>query len=117
MRLLLDENASSRRFCRLLVEAGHDVETVGDVLGLGASDKTVAAYAIATNRALVTQDQDDFHGHYRDSPSHPGLIVIYPGPAQLDSPKLVAALENVANAYSITTGLVLSLNEFFWSRE
>jgi predicted nuclease of predicted toxin-antitoxin system len=44
MRLLLDENASSR-FRRFLIEAGHDVEVVGDVLGAGASDKMVAAYA------------------------------------------------------------------------
>jgi hypothetical protein len=78
------------------------VEVVGDVLGAGASDKMVAAYAITTNRVLVTQDQDDFRGHYRDSPSHPGTDCDLSGPAQLDSPKLVAALENVARAYSNT---------------
>jgi hypothetical protein len=112
MRLLLDENASSR-FRRFLIEAGHDVEVVGDVFGAGASDKMVAAYATRRIGCSQPRTRTIFAGTIAILRAIRGLIVIYPGPVQLDSSKLVAALENVARAYSNTPGLVLSLNEFF----
>lgn len=58
-RLLLDENLEHEVLDRL-VDAGHDVEHVDTVanLGKGASDTELAAYSVATDRAIVTYDDD-----------------------------------------------------------
>jgi predicted nuclease of predicted toxin-antitoxin system len=111
---LLDENSSSSRFRRALEKAGRDVEIVADVLGAGAPDAPVAAYAIRTARVLITRDQEDFHEHYRGSAEHPGLIVIYPGPSELDAAKLAIAVGNVEGIWPKPAGLILSLSEFYW---
>lgn len=58
-RLLLDENIEHEVLDRL-VDAGHDVEHVDTVASLekGASDRELAAYSVATDRAIVTYDDD-----------------------------------------------------------
>jgi predicted nuclease of predicted toxin-antitoxin system len=58
-RLLLDENIEHEVLDRL-VDAGHDVEHVDTVanLGKGASDTELAGYSVATDRAIVTYDDD-----------------------------------------------------------
>ena len=58
-RLLLDENIEHEVLDRL-VDAGHNVEHVDTVanLGKGASDTELAAYSVATDRAIVTYDDD-----------------------------------------------------------
>lgn len=58
-RLLLDENLE-REVLDRLTDAGHDVEHVDTVaaLGKGASDAELAAYSVATDRAIVTYDDD-----------------------------------------------------------
>jgi putative intracellular protease/amidase len=58
-RLLLDENIEHEVLDRL-VDAGHDVEHVDTVanLGKGAKDTELAGYSVATDRAIVTYDDD-----------------------------------------------------------
>jgi predicted nuclease of predicted toxin-antitoxin system len=58
-RLLLDENIEHAVLDRL-VDAGHNVEHVDTVadLGKGASDTELAEYSVATDRTIVTYDDD-----------------------------------------------------------
>jgi len=47
---------------RYLRQFGHDVEWIGDVseLGLSSSDEDIAAYSLAEDRLVLTQDDDFF---------------------------------------------------------
>lgn len=58
-RLLLDENVEREVYSRLTA-GGHDVQHVDDVPSLekGASDETLAAYSLETDRTIVTYDDD-----------------------------------------------------------
>lgn len=114
MRLLPDENASSKAFRSALADAGHDVELSSEAVGFSASDDTIAEYAIRTRRVLVTQDQHDFRDRYLGRTEHPGVIVIYPSLRQHEIRTLVKAVDNVAATLPNTADLILSLNEFFW---
>jgi predicted nuclease of predicted toxin-antitoxin system len=60
MRILLDENMSSRRLARRLQSAGHDVAFASDVGLLSGSDARVLTWAVAHNRSVLTRDYDDF---------------------------------------------------------
>ncbi len=114
MRLLLDENAGSKRLRLALEAAGFNVETVSLALGAGSSDAKVAAYAKDTGRVLVTLDQDDFRRLYDCDSDHPGLIVVYSPLFDFNAASALTAFENIARLYPVPTGLVLSLQEFFW---
>jgi predicted nuclease of predicted toxin-antitoxin system len=58
-RLLLDENVE-RVLCHRLRDAGYDVEHVEGVpaLGKGSPDVDISAYALESNRVLLTYDDD-----------------------------------------------------------
>jgi len=60
-RIVADEHIElpSRRYLR---KVGHDVEWIGDVreVGLSSSDEEIAAYSLAENRLILTQDDDFF---------------------------------------------------------
>lgn len=60
-RIVADEHVElpTRRYLRKL---GHDVEWIGDVseLGLSSSDEEIAAYSLAEDRLVLTQDDDFF---------------------------------------------------------
>jgi predicted nuclease of predicted toxin-antitoxin system len=115
VRLLLDENTSSRSFLAQLRRAGHDVDTTLERLGPGTSDTTIAALAVSDRRVLVTRDCQDFLALYAQFAEHPGLLLIYGfvGKATRAS-ALVAAIANVAKTYPLPDNLVLALNDFFW---
>lgn len=60
-RILADENIE-RATVTYLQQLGHNVVWVRDVpeLGVGSSDTTIANYATAENRVILTQDDDFF---------------------------------------------------------
>lgn len=60
MRLLVDENMSSRRLSGRLQAAGHDVVLASDVGLVSVADARVFAWAVAHNRPLLTRDHEDF---------------------------------------------------------
>lgn len=60
MRLLIDENMSSRRLTERLRQAGHDVVIAGEVGLLTVSDARVLTKAVAENRPVLTRDHGDF---------------------------------------------------------
>lgn len=75
MKFLLDANMP-RSASALLLELGHQVENVRDVLPGGAEDKSVAEYAKTTEAILITRDFD--FADIRNYPpvDYPGIIVL-----------------------------------------
>ena len=80
MRVLIDENMSSRRLAVRLQSAGHDVVLATDVGLASVSDARVLTWAVAQDRPVLTRDHEDFAdlhdlvmtvvGH------HPGILVV-----------------------------------------
>jgi predicted nuclease of predicted toxin-antitoxin system len=60
-----------------LRQLGHDVLTVQDAgqAGQKISDPEVLLFAIAQNRAVITQNRKDFIRLHRLQPEHTGIIV------------------------------------------
>jgi predicted nuclease of predicted toxin-antitoxin system len=80
MKIVIDENLSSRALAARLQASGHDVVLVDDVGLLSASDPKVLSWAVRQDRLVLTRDSGDFEdlheliitcgGH------HPGLLLI-----------------------------------------
>ncbi len=80
MRVLIDENMSSRRLAARLQSVGHDVLLASDIGPGLVSDARVLAWAVAQDRPVLTRDHEDFAdphdlvlavvGH------HPGILVV-----------------------------------------
>jgi len=80
VRVLIDENMSSRRLAARLQSVGHDVVLASDVGLASVSDARVLAWAVAQDRPVLTRDHEDFAdlhdlvlavvGH------HPGILVV-----------------------------------------
>ena len=62
VRVLIDENRSSRRLAVRLQTAGHDVVLATDVGLASVNDARVLARAVARDRPLLTRDHEDFSG-------------------------------------------------------
>jgi predicted nuclease of predicted toxin-antitoxin system len=75
MKFKLDENLPASSV-RVLVKAGHDVDTVADEGLTGAIDPDVVAAATAEDRVLITLDRG--LGDIRAYPpgSHAGIVVL-----------------------------------------
>lgn len=73
-RLYADE-----QFPRPIVEhlrnLGHDILTVQEAGQAGASDPEVFEFAIADNRAVLTQNRRDFVKLHRTQSAHSGMII------------------------------------------
>jgi len=116
MRLLLDENCADAVLLRLLLSAGHDVESVIETLGGGVGDEIVADYAINKSRVLLTKDIADFTSLYAHRSEHAGLLLIREGRdrGRMQPASVVRAIANIEAIYPALTGMVLSMNEFIW---
>jgi len=75
MKFLLDANMP-RSAAKALVESGHQVEDVRDVLPPGASDASVAARAKTNALVLVTRDFDFADIRNYPPENYPGIIVL-----------------------------------------
>jgi predicted nuclease of predicted toxin-antitoxin system len=73
-RLYADEQFP-RPVTEYLRRSGHDVLTVQEAGNAGAPDPEVFAFAIANNRAVLTQNRRDFVKLHRTQPNHAGMIV------------------------------------------
>jgi len=114
VRLLLDENCSSRELLARLRAGGHDVVASIAVLGSGASEDAIVSHAHHDRRAIVTKDAHDFRAAVSNTPEHPGLLLVFD---DSHAPRLLAAalstaIDNIATAYRTVRGLILSVNEF-----
>jgi predicted nuclease of predicted toxin-antitoxin system len=80
VRVLIDENLSSRRLASRLQSAGLDVVLATEVGLVSVADARVLAWAVAQARPVLTRDHEDFAalhdlvvavgGH------HPGILVV-----------------------------------------
>jgi len=116
MRLLLDECAGDRRLHDALIEAGHDVVRSVDVLGGGADDSTVFAFACHDRRVLMTFNNIDFI-EMQKRLEHPGLLLVYRDRRQKDLSltKIVKAVGNIESVEtSGTKGRTIVLNHYCW---
>lgn len=117
MRLLLDECTGDRSLRRALVAGGHDVARSVDVLGGGAADSVVFAFACAENRSIVTHNNVDFIQLATSRPAHPGLLLIYRDDRQTDltAAGVVKALANVEDVHAggIASQIII-LNQYAW---
>lgn len=60
MKVLIDENMSSRRLAIWLQSAGHDVLLATDAGLVSVNDARVLALAVSRDRLVITRDQKDF---------------------------------------------------------
>ncbi len=73
-RLYADEQFP-RPAVQYLHSFDHDVLTVQESGKAGASDPEVFAFAIADDRAILTQNRRDFVRLHRSQPGHAGMII------------------------------------------
>jgi predicted nuclease of predicted toxin-antitoxin system len=80
VRLLVDENMSSRRLAALLQAAGHDVVLATNVGLVSVNDARVFAWAVAEQRPVLTRDHEDFAALHdlvvAVGGDHPGILVV-----------------------------------------
>ncbi|QPV61262.1 DUF5615 family PIN-like protein [Halosimplex litoreum] len=95
-RLLLDENVENEATDRLTA-AGHDVEHVDRVSGLGkgTSDADLARYSAETDRTIVTYD-DDFVARF--SPDEYRAVLFFEDES-ISVTELVAIVDAMAEVY------------------
>jgi hypothetical protein len=77
----------------------------------------VLAYAVATDRVLLTYNGADFSAIVeRGEAQHPGVLVIHYGSdgSSLPTGTIVRAVANVAKTYPATNGLILDVNHHVW---
>lgn len=119
LRLYLDDCANSRELRRRLIEAGHDVETPGEVRPslVGADDRTHFLHAKATGRILLTFNSRDFKALHDRDPSHTGILAVYQDndPARdMSYRDIVQAIANLGRTGTPIAGAFWVLNAYRW---
>jgi predicted nuclease of predicted toxin-antitoxin system len=117
MRLLLDECAGGRYLRDSLIAAGHDVLRTVDVLGGGADDPAVFAFACHNDRTVMTFNGADFVRLGAGAITHPGVLLIYQDnrPSDMTAVEIVKALSNViAVRPNGISGELIVLNQYRW---
>jgi predicted nuclease of predicted toxin-antitoxin system len=102
---------------RSLLAAGHDVLRSVDILGCGAEDATVFAFACESGRAILTFDTQDFEELAELSSNHPGVLLIYTDnkPTDMAPTEIVRAVANVEAHYPVgINGQIIVLNAYRW---
>jgi predicted nuclease of predicted toxin-antitoxin system len=80
MRVVADENMSSRRLAARLLAAGHDIMLASEVGLLSVSDARVLTWAVGQSRPVLTRDHEDFADLHdlilATGGHHPGILVV-----------------------------------------
>ena len=103
----------------MLMAAGHDVQSPGDVNPplVGADDPTHLAHAIADQRVLLTLNAHDFKFLHNQNPDHPGILVVHQDndPSKdMSYAAIVAAIANLEQSGVEIAGGFWILNAFRW---
>jgi predicted nuclease of predicted toxin-antitoxin system len=113
LRLLLDENAESKWLVNRLLQAGHDVVCIKDLLSKGALDEQVLHLAKKHNRILYTQDRDfqDIAARLQD---HNGIILEFltGTPGDMTYTEVVAALALIESRCKDFRSQLIIINSF-----
>lgn len=119
LRLYLDDCANSRELHRRLIEAGHDVETPGNVRPslAGADDSAHFLHARATGRVILTLNARDFEVLHDRGPGHAGIFAVYQdnNPAKdMSYRDIVQAIANLESIGAPIAGAFWVLNAYRW---
>ena len=80
MRLYLDDDSARLLLVKLLVQAGHNVQTPADANTTGVTDPEHLIHSITNDRVLLTGNHHDFSVLHdlviRSSGHHPGILVV-----------------------------------------
>lgn len=113
MRLLLDEDSQGNVLVRLLLGAGHDIETVTEAGMAGEADPAVLAYAKRAGRILLTRNVKDFLRLHEADSSHCGILVEHQDadPAKnMSYPQIAAAVGKIEASGWNLQGEFVSIN-------
>jgi predicted nuclease of predicted toxin-antitoxin system len=113
LRLLLDENAESKRFTNLLIKSGHDVLCLKEILPKGTLDEEVLLAATRKKRVLYTQDRDFWEVNSSNQP-HFGIILEFVSgtPSDMTSQQIVKALTVIEKRFSSLKNQLVIINNF-----
>ncbi|MFB6229108.1 MAG: DUF5615 family PIN-like protein [Halobacteriales archaeon] len=92
-RILCDEHVEPQT-TRYLSRSGHDAVHVRETLSLGVDDDSIAAYAVAEDRVLLTNDRG-----FLDETEYPGISVL-------------CYTNNQASAYDLNA-MIVELAEYY----
>lgn len=93
-RLLLDENIDPS-VATILHDREVDVMTVGETVGLGATDTAIRAFARQTQRIIVTSDVRDFAPLAPDA--HAGVVLVHDD--TMSAQRIATGLQSMIEAY------------------
>lgn len=91
----------------LLCTLGHDLLTVQEAGNAGFSDPEVLAFAVSTERAVLTQNRRDFIRLHIQQPDHAGIIVCTDD-RNLD--RLAKRIHEAISAVEILRGRLIRVN-------
>lgn len=105
LALYLDDCVFSRKLRRLLIDAGHDVQTPDDVNPSlsGADDILHFAHAKMAGRVILTYNARDFRVLHEDDPSK-----------DMSYFQIVQAIANLESTGVAIAGEFWSLNAYLW---
>jgi uncharacterized protein DUF5615 len=119
MRLYLDDDSARSLLVKLLIRAGHDVQTPADATLDGASDPKHFRHTILNDRVLLSGNHGDFlelhslvlsaNGH------HPGILIVRKDNDQIRdlSPRgIVTAIRNLISSGLPVADQLIVLNHW-----
>ncbi len=119
LALYLDDCAFSHELKRLLIEAGHDVETPANMHPplTGEDDLIHFAHAKATGRVILTLNARDFKEIHDQEPDHPGILVVHQDndlTKDMSYHEVVQAIANLESTGVTIAGGFWPLNVYRW---
>ncbi len=119
LALYLDDCALSRELKRLLVEAGHNVQTPDDVKPslAGEDDAVHFAHVKMAGRVILTYNSKDFKALHDADPNHAGILAIYQDndpTRDMTYRQIVQAIGNLESMGVPIAGEFWSINAYRW---
>jgi len=105
-RLYADEQIPYR-IVECLRALGHDVLTVQDANNRGQSDGDVLAFAVSTERIVLTFNRRHFIRLHQEQPNHSGIIVCTDDP---DREQLAARIHTALTSFDLCNGKLIRIN-------
>ncbi len=119
LALYLDDCAFSHELKRLLIQAGHDVQTPAELRPplTGADDAKHLAHAKAVGRTILTLNPRDFKELHDQDTDHAGILAVYQDndpTRDMSYRQIVQAMANLKSTGVTIAGGFWSLNAYRW---